>query len=79
MAIATLLIGAIVFGIGIVGQVAVSRRRSRAASAGDRAGARLVLTLAAIIVGAWMLIASTAFLLHGHAHRQSFTVTGEHS
>ena len=68
LAILVLVIGTTLFGIGIVGQFSLGRRRARASNAGDRAGARLVLTLAAIIVGAWMVIASAAALLHAHAH-----------
>ncbi len=70
LAILVLVIGTLLFAVGIAGQVALGRRRARSANAGDRASARIVLTLAAIIVGAWMVIASAAALLHAHSHTQ---------
>ena len=71
MAIFILVIGAVVFFVGIGGQVIIGSHFSNKAHPGDRKGARLVLTLAAIIIGAWMVIASAATLLHAHAHSHS--------
>ncbi len=68
LAIVILVVGTGLFAVGIAGQIALGRRRKEATNAGDRAGARLVLTLAAIIVGAWMAIISAVALLHSHAH-----------
>ncbi len=73
MAIVILIVGVVVFGIGIVGQVNLGRRRSQSSNAGDRRSARLVLTLAALIIGAWMAIASSVALLHSHAHSHAST------
>ena len=76
LAILVFVIGIVVFGVGIGGQVALGRRRAQAANPGDRAGTRLILTLAAIVIGAWMVIASAAALLHSHARTQHATTTG---
>ena len=70
MATLVLIIGVVVFGIGISGQIGLWRRVARKSSAGDRRGARIVITLAAIIIGAWLVIASTAHLLHSHSQSQ---------
>ncbi|RRA49798.1 hypothetical protein [Acidipila sp. EB88] len=76
LAIIVFIVGVALFGIGIVGQIGLGRRKSRGPSpTGDRAGARLVLTLAAIIVGAWMVIASASAILHAHAHSTRTTQT----
>ncbi len=71
MAIFILILGAIVFFIGIAGQLAIGRHFNKQVQPGDRRGARLVLTLAAIIIGAWLVIASASALLHAHAHAHS--------
>ncbi len=75
MATLVLIVGVIIFGIGIAGQVVVGRRYAKASHPGDRKGARVVLTIAGIIIGAWMVIASVAFLLHSHARAQQATRT----
>ena len=71
MAIAVLIIGILIFFVGIAGQFVIGGHFTNKANPGDRKGARLVLTLAAIIIGAWMVIASAATLLHAHAHSQA--------
>ncbi len=76
LAILVLVIGTLLFGIGIAGQIGLGRRRARASNPGDRASARIVLTLAAIIVGAWMVIASAAALLHAHSRPQRSAALG---
>ena len=68
LAIAVLVIGGVLFAIGIAGQVALGRRRAKAVHPGDRSGARIVLTLAAIVIGLWMIIASAAGILHANSH-----------
>ena len=73
MATFILIVGIIVFGIGIAGQLVVGRKYSKNTHPGDRKGARVVLTIAGIIIGAWMVIASAATLLHGHARAQQHT------
>jgi hypothetical protein len=73
MATLVLIIGVVLFGIGIAGQLRIGQRFSKTPASGDRRSARLVLTLAAIIIGAWMVIASASALLHSHAHSQSQT------
>ncbi len=75
MAILVLVIGTAVFAIGIVGQFILGKRHRHQIQAGDRRGLRLVLTLAAIIVGAWMVIASATHVLHNHARVQHGNVT----
>ncbi len=76
LAILVLVIGTLLFGVGIAGQIALGQRRARASNPGDRASARIVLTLAAIIVGAWMVIASAAALLHSHSRPQHSAALG---
>ena len=70
LAIIVFVVGVAMFGIGIGGQVMLGRRRARTSNPGDRASARIVLTLAAIVVGAWMVIASGVAILHSHANAQ---------
>jgi hypothetical protein len=65
MAILTLAIGVIIFGIGIAGQ-AFGVRKSRPLNPGDRHGGRIVVTVGSIVVGGWLLIYSTVHLLHSH-------------
>jgi hypothetical protein len=65
MAILTLAIGFIIFGIGIAGQI-YGVRKTREFSAGDRRGGRIVVTVGSIVVGGWLLIYSTVHLLHSH-------------
>ncbi len=65
MAILTLIIGIVLFGIGIAGQT-LTRSKKPAAHPGDRHGFRVVVTMASIVVGAWLLIISAVHLLHGH-------------
>lgn len=77
LAVLVFVVGVAVFGVGIAGQIALGRRRAKASNAGDRAGARLVLTLAAIIVGLWMVIASVAGLLHAHSGSQHAQQQGQ--
>lgn len=67
MAIGILIIGVVIFAIGISGQVALTRKRVQTANPGDRKSRRIILTLAAIIVGAWIIIAGIVLLLRGHA------------
>ncbi len=67
-AITVLLIGGILFAVGIGGQFVLGKRRAKVAHPGDRAGRRIVFTLAAIVIGLWMLIASAATLLHHNSH-----------
>ena len=68
MATLVLIIGLVMFVIGIAGQFNLGQRFSKNHQPGDRRGARLVLTLAALIIGAWLVIASASSLLHAHAH-----------
>jgi hypothetical protein len=67
MAIITLVVGLLIFLIGIGGQVVVGRRFARASSEGDRRSVRIVLLLAAIVIGGWLAIASGVHILHAHA------------
>jgi hypothetical protein len=67
MAIVPLIVGLVIFLIGIGGQVMVGRRFAKTSSAGDRRSVRIVLLLAALIIGAWLVIASGVHLLHSHA------------
>ncbi len=76
LAIVVLLIGGVLFAIGIAGQFALGKRRAKIAHPGDRAGSRLVLTLAAIVIGAWMVIASAVAILHHNAHGGTINPTG---
>ncbi len=69
-AIATLVVGGLIFAIGIIGQVFVGRRFSKTPSSGDKHSARLVLRLAALIIGAWMVIIAAVAILHSHSHVQ---------
>ena len=73
MAIVILIVGVIVFGAGVAGQVIVSRRFSKDVAPGDRKGYQLVLTLGGIILGAWIIIAGVAAMLHSHANTQQHT------
>lgn len=68
MAIVILVVGAVLFIIGITGQVMVGRRFAKTSAPDDRRSVRIVLTLAAIIIGIWLVIASGVSILHGHAH-----------
>ena len=63
MATLVLIVGAAMFFIGIAGQIGIGKRFSKQSSAGDRRGRRLVLTLAALIIGAWLVIISASSLL----------------
>ena len=69
LAIAVLLIGGVLFAIGVGGQINLGKRRAKAAHPGDRAGRRIVLTLAAIVIGCWMIIASAVAILHHNSHQ----------
>ena len=73
MATLTLIIGVSIFLVGIFGQALIGRRFRKQTSVGDRRGARLILTLAAVIIGAWLVIASAAALLHSRSHTQQHT------
>ena len=77
MATLVLVIGLVMFVIGIAGQFNLGRRFSKNHQPGDRRGVRLVLTLAALIVGAWLVIASASSLLKAHSrapqHSQAFS------
>ncbi len=73
MATLVLVIGVVMFGIGSAGQLRIGQRFSKTPAPGDRRSARIVLTLAAIIIGAWLVIASASALLHSHAHTQTNT------
>ena len=77
MAIVTLIVGAVLFIVGIGGQVAVGRRFAKRSAPGDRRSARIAWTLAALVIGAWMVIASGATLLHAHAHAHPVTTTSD--
>ena len=70
MAAAVLIIGAVMFFIGIAGQIGIGKRFSKQSSTGDRRGARLVLTLAVLIIGAWLVIVSASSLLDTHSQSQ---------
>jgi hypothetical protein len=65
MAIVTLIIGILLFGIGIGGH-ALTRSRKPDAHPGDRRSFRLVVTIGSIVIGAWLLIISAVHLLHLH-------------
>jgi hypothetical protein len=67
MAIATLIVGVIIFLVGIGGQIMVGRRFAQTSAAGDRRSVRIVVLLAAIVIGLWLVIASGVHLLHAHA------------
>ncbi len=65
MAIVTLIIGILLFVIGVAGQ-SMTRARKPLAHHQDRHGFRLVVTIGSLVVGAWLLIISTVHLLHMH-------------
>ncbi len=65
MAILTLIIGIVLFGIGVAGQ-SMTRAKKPVAHAGDRRGLNVVVTMASIVIGAWLLIISAVHLLHMH-------------
>ncbi len=69
-AIATLVVGGLIFAVGIIGQVFIGRRFFKTPSSGDKHTARLVLRLAALIIGAWMVIIAAVAILHSHSHVQ---------
>ena len=69
-AIATLVVGGLIFLVGIIGQAFVGRRFFKTPSAGDKHTTRLVLRLAALIIGAWLVIIATVAILHSHSHVQ---------
>ncbi len=73
MAVFILVIGFLIFAVGVGGQLVIGGHFTNKAHPGDRKAARMLLTLAAIIIGAWMFIASAAALLHGHSrsHQQT--------
>lgn len=76
-AVLTLIVGLVLFLTGVAGQAITRQRRARVSQPGDRHGARLVLTVAAIVIGAWITIASAVALLHSHAgaHRAPMQTT----
>jgi uncharacterized membrane protein YedE/YeeE len=53
MAIVALIVGVIIFLVGIGGQIVVGRRFAKTSSEGDRRSVKIVLLLAAIVIGAW--------------------------
>jgi uncharacterized membrane protein YraQ (UPF0718 family) len=70
-AIATLVVGLVLFLIGVIGQITSRRARAVAtqtpsAHPQDRQGANIVLILAAIVIGAFLSIASIVTLLQAH-------------
>ena len=65
MAIVTLIIGIVLFGIGVAGQT-MTRSKKPAAHEDDRKGFQIVVTIGSLVVGAWLLIISTVHLLHAH-------------
>jgi hypothetical protein len=65
MAIVTLIVGIVLFGIGIAGQT-ITRSKKPVAHKQDRLGFQLVVTIGSLVVGAWLLIISTVHLLHAH-------------
>jgi uncharacterized membrane protein len=65
MAIVTLILGIVLFGIGITGQT-LTRQKKPVAHAGDRKSLNLVVTVASIVIGAWLLILSAVHFLHLH-------------
>ena len=70
LAVAVLVIGGVLFFVGIAGQFRLGkRRRQGVAHTQDRAGARIVLTLGSIVIGLWLIIASAAGILHANSHR----------
>lgn len=73
-AVLTLIVGLVLFLIGVAGQAITRQRRARVSHEGDRHGARLVLTVAAIVIGAWMTIGSAVTLLHMHARAHQTTM-----
>ncbi len=75
MATFVLIVGVIIFGIGIAGQLVVGRRYAKNHHPGDRKSAHVVLTIAGIIIGAWMVIGSAAALLHSHSRAQQTTTS----
>ncbi len=76
MAIATLIVGILIFCVGVGGQVLVGRRFAKTSSEGDRQSVRIVLLLAAIVIGAWLAIASGVHLLHAHATAHASSANG---
>ena len=65
MAILTLIIGIVLFGIGVAGQ-SLTRSKKPVAHPGDRRGLNVVVTVGSIVIGAWLLIISAVHLLHLH-------------
>ncbi len=65
MAILTLIIGIVLFGIGIGGHT-LTRSKKPVAHPGDRRSFNLVVTVGSIVIGAWLLIISAVHLLHLH-------------
>ncbi len=65
MAIATLIVGILLFAVGVFGQ-SMTRARKPVAHRQDRRGFQIVVTVGSIVVGAWLLIISTVHILHSH-------------
>ena len=71
MATVVLIVGLVVFGAGIAGQIGLWREKARAQGpGGDRHGARIVVTVITVVIGAWLVIASAVRLLHSHSEAQ---------
>ncbi|HEY0784654.1 MAG TPA: hypothetical protein VGD62_02215 [Acidobacteriaceae bacterium] len=64
-AIATLIVGILLFAVGVVGQ-SLTRAKKPVAHHHDRRGFTLIVTIGSIVLGAWLLIISTVHLLHLH-------------
>ncbi len=76
-AIAVLVIGGLLFFVGIVGQFVLGKRRRQGVThKQDRAGARIVLTLGSIVIGLWLIIASAAGILHANSHHTPANLGG---
>jgi hypothetical protein len=76
MAIVALIVGVIIFLVGIGGQIVVGRRFAKTSSEGDRRSVKIVVLLAAIVIGAWLVIASGVHLLHAHATAHTAASSG---
>jgi hypothetical protein len=76
MATTTLIVGVILFAIGIFGQFRTKPVKARAHQ-GDRNRVRSVLTVASIVVGFWLLAISGVYILYQHHHSLHYSASVE--
>src|SRR5579875_2702190 len=74
MATATLVIGVLLFAIGIIGQLRTQPRKQRA-HPGDRNRFISVVTIGSIVVGFWLLAISAVHILHNHHHALHYSAS----